>query len=266
MNSITDSIYIYNHWYNLCHQLGNHQSINSIHRLAHLTALLWTGSKRAIEKNATCWNVSWAGATSPCPLNPSFSSLTSQSSVANSSKDQTESQQHQPIKNHIIIFWVLRKLLLILYKNKSVSGGKLLKIKYFALLVWSSSPTESTSSGSDPNLAQLGINNSNPNECYALRCPCGQIWPLHNSVTSGVISFVIFFWKCSTTYKVSFHNWNIISSLNSDNSREQLPLLEIKMFSLEKKFSWIIFTAHILGKEISFGLWTFFYSKLRESP
>ena len=86
------------------HAIRNHQSINSIHRLAHLTALVWTGSKRAIEKNATCWNVSWAGATSPCPQNPSFSSLTSQSSVANSSKDQTESQQHQPIKNYIIIF------------------------------------------------------------------------------------------------------------------------------------------------------------------
>ena len=85
------------------HAIRNHQSINSIHRLAHLTVLLWTVSKRALEKNATCWNVSWAGATSPCPLNPSFSSLTSQSSVANSSKDQTESQQHQPIKNHIIL-------------------------------------------------------------------------------------------------------------------------------------------------------------------
>ena len=104
------------------HAIRNHQSINSIHRLAHLTALVWTGSKRAIEKNATCWNVSWAGATSPCPLNPSFSSLTSQSSVANSSKDQTESQQHQPIKNYIIIFdknsfLGLRIFLLTLYPN-----------------------------------------------------------------------------------------------------------------------------------------------------
>ena len=101
MNSITDSIYIYNHWFNSCHQKSPIHQFHPPTSSSHCTGMDW--EQKSNWKNATCWNVSWAGATSPCPQNPSFSSLTSQSSVANSSKDQTESQQHQPIKNHIIL-------------------------------------------------------------------------------------------------------------------------------------------------------------------